>query len=131
MTPTDLIWCYSKKVNSNIIPSWSGFMEQCTAKNENLATSKVVPLRFVNNPPSQFDTIFTVLLEADRECKSKGQKNCFVTFDQPLYFKAREILACQNTNDVDYNLSSVIVRLGGFNTVMSYIGAIGRDKLFK
>lgn len=31
----------------------------------------------------------------------------------------------RKTNDKDYNLSSVIVRLGGCNTEISYIGAVG------
>ena len=43
-----------------------------------------------------------------------------MTFDQPLYQKASEIVA---TSSVD--LGSVIVRLGGFHLLMSFMGAVG------
>ena len=46
----------------------------------------------------------------------------FVTFDQPLYLKAREILASRKG---DPNLQNVVIRLGGFHLVMSFMGAIG------
>jgi hypothetical protein len=44
---------------------------------------------------------------------------CPVTFDQPLYIKAAEIVA--SSQDLD----KVIVRLGGFHLLMSYLGSIG------
>ena len=44
---------------------------------------------------------------------------CAVTFDQPLYIKAAEIVA--SSQDLD----KVIVRLGGFHLLMSYLGSIG------
>lgn len=40
---------------------------------------------------------------------------CFVTFDQPLYIKARQIQS-----------GVVAVRLGGFHTLMSYLRCIGQ-----
>ncbi|KAJ8678203.1 hypothetical protein QAD02_013990 [Eretmocerus hayati] len=39
-------------------------------------------------------TIWSALLEAVQKAKRNGQRYCFVTFDQPLYAKAVEILAC-------------------------------------
>ena len=42
-----------------------------------------------------------------------------VTFDQPLYIKASEIAAAKE------ELNKVIVRLGGFHLMMSYMGSIG------
>jgi len=48
-----------------------------------------------------------------------GIKNCFVTFDQPLYIKAAEIVAAST------DLSNVVVRLGGSHLLMSYLGSIG------
>lgn len=57
-------------------------------------------------------------MEADSKRKV-GQNRIFVTFDQPLYYKAREILECCES------LSNVTVRLGGFHTMMSFMGAMG------
>ena len=46
-----------------------------------------------------------------------------MTFDEPLSQKASEIVA---TSSVD--LGSVIVRLGGFHLLMSFMGAAGNIK---
>jgi len=43
-----------------------------------------------------------------------------VTSDQPLFQKASEIVAASN------NLHKVVVRLGGFHLLMSYLGSIGQ-----
>ncbi|KYN08838.1 hypothetical protein ALC57_19059 [Trachymyrmex cornetzi] len=87
--------------------------------------SKIVTLPFINNPPSDYDTIFTSLAEAAKQCQKLDQKVGFVTFDQPLYFKAREILASIDPQNDPHNLSSIIVRLGGFHLLMSFLGAVG------
>ena len=42
-----------------------------------------------------------------------------MTFDQPLYIKAAEIVAAFT------DLSNVVVRLGGSHLLMSYLGSIG------
>lgn len=45
-----------------------------------------------------------------------------VTFDQPLYIKACDIISsCPENSD----LSTIIVRLGGFHLLMSFMGCIG------
>lgn len=54
------------------------------------------------------------------QLRALGQQNCFVKFDQPLYIKAQDIAAGDNPK-----LSSVIVGLGGFHLVMTFMGAIG------
>jgi len=42
-----------------------------------------------------------------------------LSFDQPLYIKAREIVAASsNTSE----LSKIVVRLGGFHLLMSFLG---------
>jgi len=54
-----------------------------------------------------------------KTCEKHGLRICPVTFDQPLYIKAAEIVASSQ------NLEKVIVRLGGFHLLMSYLGSIG------
>ncbi|GBM61462.1 hypothetical protein AVEN_96571-1 [Araneus ventricosus] len=46
-----------------------------------------------------------------------------VTFHQPLFIKAMDIVSQANETD---DLSKVIVRLGGFHLLMSYMGAVGK-----
>lgn len=47
---------------------------------------------------------------------------CIVTFDQPLYAKAVEIVYSADPTD---QVSKIFVRLGGFHLLMSFLGAIG------
>ena len=112
-------------------PNWSGYMElatkgntnhQTSKGNTNHQTSKVITLPFVNLPPSSLDAIYTVLKFAANKCKKYGQQTCFVPFDQPLYVKAVDMVAA-SANDND--LLSVVVRLGGFHLLMSFMGAVG------
>ena len=56
---------------------------------------------------------------AQSQCEKHDLRICAVTFDQPLYIKAAEIVA--SSQDLD----KVIVRLGGFHLLMSYLGSIG------
>lgn len=58
---------------------------------------------FINSPPSDYDTIFTAMLESVEKCRVKGQTWCLITFDQPLG-----------------RLKYVVARLGGFHILMSY-----------
>jgi hypothetical protein len=118
---SDLLWLYGKWVDLLNIPGWSGFMEQATAELP-FAKLFVGCLTFNNAPPNDYETIFTALLYASQKCESLHQYTCFVTFDQPLYFKAREITS---SNDENSKLSNVVVRLGGFHLLMSFMGSIG------
>lgn len=111
---TDVIWLYGKWTQDPSVPGWNGFMEKVTAHQEYLR------LPFINNPSSSKDTIFTSLLMAVDKCKLLGQNRCIVTFAQPLYWKAREIVALELPE-----LSTVTVRLGGFHLAMSFMGVIG------
>lgn len=101
--------------------------------------SKIIPLPFVNNKPDDYNTVFTVLAQAGVEHKLREEKGqprgqrdpynkmdvCFVTFDAPLYLKARYILSCADSNDDPYGLSNIQARLGGFHLVMSFLGSMG------
>ncbi|KAE9523143.1 hypothetical protein AGLY_016457 [Aphis glycines] len=53
-----------------------------------------------------------------QECKKLNQKTCFVTFDQPLYIKARNIVESYKSNP------QIVVKLGGFHLLMSFMGSI-------
>ena len=81
---------------------------------QNTGTYDVTTLPFINMDPSDCSTIYTALC-----CDKAGQKTCFVTFDQPLYIKATEIVSSS------HEMASVVFRLGGFHLLMSFMGAIG------
>jgi len=103
------------------IPNFSGFMDRLT-QNLPYEKSQVLFLPFVNQSPSNYNTINSVLDFASKNISEFNQKTCFVTFDQPLYIKAcYTVASCeQNTNT-----SNIIVRLRGFHILMSFLGCIG------
>ena len=101
-------------------PGWSGFMCRITSK-QSYEVSAVLPQPFVNLPPSKPTTIHSCLLYAIENSR-KRNSHCVVTFDNPLYTKAIDIVL----SDPGGPLSSVTVRLGGFHLLMSYMGAIGK-----
>ncbi|KYN03290.1 hypothetical protein ALC62_05871 [Cyphomyrmex costatus] len=124
ISSADFVWLYKKNVHPLETEGWSGFQEEYH-RSSDYDTSRIIPLPFVNNPPSDYNTIFTVLIEAAQKCKARGQERCFITFDQPLYLKAREIISCVNTANDPHNLLSITVRLGGFHMLMSFLGSVG------
>lgn len=63
---------------------WFGFRELYTDTFE-FSISKIIPLRFANTPPSDYDTILSVLIQAATKVRALGQSHAFLTFDQPLH----------------------------------------------
>ena len=101
-------------------PSWAGFMEKAMKNSGLYAVSSVHALPFINLDPTKPSAIYSALMFAADECKKNDKAWCIVTFDQPLYQKASEIVAASPTN-----LGNVTVRLGGFHLLMSFMGAVG------
>jgi hypothetical protein len=94
--------------------------------------SHIMILPFINLDPSKPDTLYSALCFAqsmlDKESRqgtpvvpssSMTKTNATVTFDQPLYAKADDIV------EASPELDRIIVRLGGFHLAMSYMGSIG------
>ena len=121
LLPSDFLWIYGKWKGLANIRGWNGFMEELTS-GHSYSTSLVICLPFVNSPPTNYDTIYTVLSTAAEKCKAHNQNCCFVTFDQPLFIKARDIVASVGSQS---DVGAVIVRLGGFHLLMSFMGAVG------
>jgi len=107
----DLMWMYGKYLTLINIPNWSGFMDRIT-QNLPYEKSQVLFLPFVNQSPSNYNTIYSVLEFASKNIPEFNQKLCLVTIDQPLYIKARDIVASSEQNT---NISNITVRLGGFS----------------
>lgn len=118
----DYLWMYGKWKNVPGVPGWNGFLEYLTKKNNTFSTSRILFLPFIHYPASNLNTIYTTLNCVLNNMKSYGHETCVVTFDQPLFIKAREIVAASKP---DSELSKVIIRLGGFHLLISFLGSIG------
>lgn len=118
---SDVVWFYGKWKNTSL-PGWNGFIERLTNYHTNYSKSQITFLPFIHQPASNYNTVYTTLLCALENAKRYGHTVCIVTFDQPLYAKAREIVSAAPDGS---EVSKIIVRLGGFHLLMSYLGAIG------
>lgn len=112
------IWASYIKVNK--LPSIRGLFDRI-AKLPFYQVSRVYCLPFIDENPSDFRTIYTALHFAAEHCRNTERQTCFVTFDYPLYIKAKQILC----NTKEEKLKNVIPRLGGFHLLMSFLKAIG------
>ena len=54
--------------------------------------SSITPQPFLNELPTRLDTIYSALCYAKKEAERLKQASCIVTFDQPLYAKAMDIV---------------------------------------
>lgn len=115
-------YLWAKFFRISQLPSWKGFMEIISNEGD-FSVSHVNCLPFINEPPSNPTTLHTSLHYALQETKNLAQATCFVTYDQPLYLKARTIVAQLEISNPKFR--NVVIRLGGFHMLMSYLGAIG------
>ncbi|KYM98416.1 hypothetical protein ALC62_10869 [Cyphomyrmex costatus] len=105
--------------NSNLAIGWNGFFEHLTKSKKNYDVSAINFVDFVYNSPSDLDTLFTAAMKSVSTAKQHNMKTCFITYDQPLYHKTRDIVGAS-----DFEGMNVIVRLGGFHMLMPFLGCI-------
>ena len=89
----DFLWMCGAWLHDKAQPGWSGFMDATSSVlSLPYETSAVLPLPFVNLDPGNLSIIYTSLLFAVEHCKKDNHPFCIVTFDQPLYAKAMDIV---------------------------------------
>lgn len=101
-------------------PQWSGFM-QLLHQNNHTGPASVMFLPMIDLDPNDLSCIYSTLVFVSSHAK---RYNCtpVITFDQPLWWKANVIL--ENERD-SADLKGMIIRLGGFHILMSFLGCIG------
>lgn len=67
-------------MNIAVILGWSAFIAEIT-KNKPFSHSSILPLKFVNLPPSNYETICTVSNFASNKCSTMNQNTFFIIFD--------------------------------------------------
>lgn len=122
-TSIDVLWMVGSWKSLTPRPSWNGYMQGAFQGSGRGVKSSIDQVSFIYLDPSNLSTINTALQFAAEQCRKNGQQSCVVTFDQPLYAKAVEIIA--STSDSKSTLDNVIIKLGGFYLLMSFLGAIG------
>lgn len=106
--------------NGKIRPSWAGLM-QSISHGAHSGKSSISILPMIDLNPSDFTCIYSTLLYVAKEANTYGIPP-ILTFDQPLYWKAQLII---HNSPEDSPLKKIVLLLGGFHTIMSFMGCIG------
>jgi len=73
-------------------PNWSGYMQHvCTGQH----VSDVLFLPVINMNPADHSCMFSTLSFIERQARELEIETACVTFDQPLWLKALEIIAAK------------------------------------
>ena len=96
--------------------NWPGYM-QSVCDGEHPGACHVEFLSLVDKNPGDYDCIYSTLMYVSDQAKALRLPSVCITFDQPLYMKALDVVFKAQLD--------IVVRLGGFHTMMSYMGSIG------
>ena len=114
----DLLWEMSFLFTEASRPGWSGFM-QVYRKGSFPGKSEITLLPIINLNPNDNSCIYSTLLFIIGQAKKTNTCSPCITFDQPLWLKAVQIITEKSLH--------ILCRLGGFHTLMSYLGSIGNS----
>lgn len=115
----DELWKVSLSVRSPR-PAWSGLM-QMVHTGDHPGQSSVLFLPMIDMDPGNMSCVQSTLQFICQHA-SRHKVTPVITFDQPLWWKALEVIESQ---PVDSEMRSIVLRLGGFHTEMSFVGSIG------
>jgi len=97
-------------------PNWSGYMQTvCVGDHAPVASVTMLPI--IDLKPTDESCIYSTLLFVMEQARKVNQSVPCITFDQPLYIKAVDIATAARLN--------IVCRLGGFHTLMNFLGAVG------
>lgn len=128
LTKANLFWLYQRFSNRDLV-GYNGFIEKLT-KISPFEVCEIMFHPFIYGPPSNLDTIYSTVLYFIEKAQTHGMTHCFITFDSPLYWKLVDMIEylkmqrTQNLENLD-NQITVVARLGGFHTMLAFLGAIG------
>ena len=99
-------------------PGWSGYMsEVCPGLRPHDGKADFTYCPIIDLDPTDMSCIYSTLMFVLSQAKTLNVKTPCLTFDQPLWLKATEIVQA-------LSLRMVLI-LGGFHTMMSFVGSIG------
>jgi hypothetical protein len=116
----DVVWhagWFFQNAN-NLRSNWSGFMQDVSMPTGDFpppADIRMLPI--IDHNPNDLSCIFSTLSFIEQQAQKLNMPTACVTFDQPLWLKAIEIVTTSRMN--------VVCRLGAFHTIMSFLGSIG------
>ena len=96
-------------------------MMQAVSQGSHPGKSSVTLLPMIDMNPSDMSCVYSTL-KFVCSLANRHQITPVLTFDQPLWWKAQQIIANEQP---DSDLCAIVLRVGGFHTEMSFLGSIG------
>ncbi|XP_033109669.1 uncharacterized protein LOC117110927 [Anneissia japonica] len=130
----DIVWTLLRQVSrgvyhvpqsvhyshDQVISSWTGFNSIVSSRNmESVSFIAYPPI--IEAPPSDMSTVYTTLKRGKDLVEKCGQLCHVHTFDQQLYAIAQMVRLSHQ-----HEFPNLIVRLGGFHTMATFIACIGK-----
>lgn len=116
----DILWKTSLLFNKTR-QAWARMM-QAVHRGNHKGKSSITFLPMIGMNPSHVTCISSTLKFVSQHKQCHNIANPIVTFDQPLWLKAFNIIQTEPANS---DLRQVVLRLGAFHTEMSFLGSIG------
>ena len=116
-TSLDIFWHSYYFFTKNLRPSWSGYMTNIST-GDYPGKSTVTLLPIIDLNPNDMTCIYSTLLFVSDQAKQLNIPTPIITFDQPLWLKATDIIRAKSLN--------IVCILGGFHTMMSFMGSMGK-----
>ena len=115
----DLLWhCGSIfNVSRELRPNWFGFMQSTCSYVQTFSKSKIDFLPIIDLKSTDESCIYSTLMFVVDQAKKQKVRSASITFDQPLWQKAMSIIKSESL--------PIVCRLGGFHTLMSFLGSLG------
>ncbi|XP_028513605.1 uncharacterized protein LOC114574641 [Exaiptasia diaphana] len=117
-----LLWKMSMLFDCDARSNWSGMMQAAIVGEKHPKKSSVFFLPMIDHNPNDETCIYSTLKFFAEHAQKHGLSCAIVTFDQPLWWKAFNLI---QTEPPGGPISNVIVRLGAFHMQMSFLGYIG------
>ena len=120
MRPVDILWEISFSYREPA-PNWQGMMHILHRHQQHPGESSVVFLPMIDLHSGDKTCILSTL-EYLHDLATRHNIPAVITFDQPLFWKASEII---NNAPTHSHLKEIVLMLGSFHTFMNLLGAIG------
>ena len=116
----DLLWQTTRSLSNDPTPNRLGFMQELLKSETPVQNSTIKFLLIIDLNSNDESCIYLTPLFVIEQAKRMRVPVRCVTFDQPLWLKVCRI--------IEETGLEIVARLGGFHTLMSYLGAIEKVK---
>lgn len=119
---SDILWmlCRFKFNDAYSVPGWAGWVSVLSEQKSQQRQSVIGYMTPLSESISEYSTLREVLTISQQATEKLNQKFTLVTFDMAAAIKAYNVIWQSN------NFQNVVVNIGAFHTICSYLGCLGK-----